>query len=339
MNTKNKIVEQWQSTGGFEPKPSSSNTGGSGFQPKPATGSGGFEPKPGSGGGFQPKPGTGSGTGGFQPKPGAGGTSGAGTGGTTADPFACLLAGDSDIKKVANTKYAIDNSYTGKTYLYWEDGDFSIKKKNDLGGKSDFTGKWKCTSDSSFVIDTSDGDHYDSKTQKWSGSSSSSSSSSSGGGSSSTLVNTSLTIDDVKAGKEVSKGMKGAVVGEIQKLLIAAGFKNISKSGNVDNIFGSRTKSSVEDFQKANKDADGNQLTVDGIVGDKTINALQKATPASSSSSSSSSSEDPNRKPFDPNAEEDNSIPSTDGTLIKEKKKMLQESLKKMLRNSLLKYS
>ncbi len=286
----------------------------------PTTGGQKFGPTTGNSGGQK-----------FGPTTGTGGVPSAGTGGTTADPFACLLAGDSDIKKVANTKYAIDNSYTGKTYLYWEDGDFSIKKKDDIGGKSEFTGKWKCTSDSSFVIDTNDGDHYDSKTQKWSGSSSS------GGGSSSALVNTSLTIDDVKAGKEVSKGMKGAVVGEIQKLLIAAGFKNISKSGNPDNIFGSRTKSSVEGFQKANKDADGNQLTADGIVGDKTINALLKATPASSSSSSSS--EDPNRKPFDPNAEEDNSIPSTDGALIKEKKKMLQESLKKMLRNSLLKYS
>ncbi len=319
----------------FGPTTGSSGSGNVNFGPVgggnnkfgPVTGGQKFGPVTGNSGGQK-----------FGPTTGTGGVPSAGTGGTTADPFACLLAGDSDIKKVANTKYAIDNSYTGQTYLYWEDGDFSIKKKNDIGGKSEFTGKWKCTSDSSFVIDTSDGDHYDSKTQKWSGSSSSSSSSSSGGGSSSALVNTSLTIDDVKAGKEVSKGMKGAVVGEIQKLLIAAGFKNISKSGNVDNIFGSRTKSSVEGFQKANKDADGNQLTADGIVGDKTINALLKATPASSASSSSSS-EDPNRKPFDPNAEEDNSIPSTDGALIKEKKKMLQESLKKMLRNSLLKYS
>ena len=125
--------------------------------------------------------------------------------------------------------------------------------------------------------------------------------------------------------------MRGKVVGEIQKLLIAAGFKNISKSGNPDDIFGSRTKASVEQFQEKNS------LKKDGIVGDETIKALISAPPASSSSSSSS--EDPNRKPFDPNAEEDNSIPSTDGALIKEKKKVLQESLKKMLRKSLLKYS
>ena len=186
-------------------------------------------------------------------------------------------------------------------------------------------GTWECDGTDSYKIKMEDGDVYDYKTG-WSKKTSTSSPDS---GSKPTLTDTSLTLDELKAGKEVSKGMRGPVVGEIQKLLIAAGFKNISKSGNPDNIFGSRTKASVEQFQEKNT------LKVDGIVGDETIKALLSATPASSSSSS----EDPNRKPFDPNAEEDNSIPSTDGALIKEKKKMLQESLKKMLRNSLLKYS
>jgi len=257
-----------------------------------------------------------------------------GTGGTTADPFACLLK-DADLKLSADKKTVTYVSQAGSTWTFYQDKKFNYKYKS---GK-EVSGTWDCNGTDHYTMSLSDGDSYDSKTKKWASSSSSSSGtggSGGSGGSASTFTNTSLTIDDVKVGKEVSKGMKGAVVGEIQKLLIAAGFKNISKSGNVDNIFGSRTKSSVEDFQKANKDADGNQLTADGIVGDKTINALLKATPASSSSSSS---EDPNRKPFDPNAEEDNSIPSTDGALIKEKKKMLQESLKKMLRNSLLKYS
>lgn len=256
-----------------------------------------------------------------------------GTGGTTADPFACLLK-DTDLKLSADKKTVTYVSQAGSTWTFYQDKKFNYKYKS---GK-EVSGTWDCNGTDHYTMSLSDGDSYDSKTKKWASSSSSSSGtggSGGSGGSASTFTNTSLTIDDVKAGKEVSKGMKGAVVGEIQKLLIAAGFKNISKSGNVDNIFGSRTKSSVEDFQKANKDADGNQLTVDGVVGDKTINALLKATPVSSSSSS----EDPNRKPFDPNAEEDNSIPSTDGALIKEKKKMLQESLKKMLRNSLLKYS
>ena len=302
----------------------------------PGSGGGSF---PGSGGARFPGSGGGSfpgSTGGSFPGstggsfPGSTGGSFPGSGG---DPFACLLK-DADLKLSADKKTVTYVSQAGSTWTFYQDKKFNYKYKS---GK-EVSGTWDCNGTDHYTMSLSDGDSYDSKTKKWASSSSSSSGtggSGGSGGSASTFTNTSLTIDDVKAGKEVSKGMKGTVVGEIQKLLIAAGFKNISKSGNVDNIFGSRTKSSVEDFQKANKDADGNQLTVDGVVGDKTINALLKATPVSSSSSS----EDPNRKPFDPNAEEDNSIPSTDGTLIKEKKKMLQESLKKMLRNSLLKYS
>ncbi len=293
---------------------------------------------PGSGGGRFPGSGGGSfpgSTGGSFPGstggsfPGSTGGSFPGSGG---DPFACLLK-DSDLKLSADKKTVTYVTNGGDSWLFYLDKKFTFTYKS---GK-EVSGTWECNGTDHYKLSLSDGDIYDSKTQKWASSSSSSSGSGGSGGSggsASTFTNTSLTIDDVKAGKEVSKGMKGAVVGEIQKLLIAAGFKNISKSGNVDNIFGSRTKSSVEDFQKANKDADGNQLTPDGIVGDKTINALLKATPASSSSS-----EDPNRKPFDPNAEEDNSIPSTDGALIKAEEKLLQESLKKMLRNSLLKYS
>lgn len=296
----------------------------------PGSGGGSF---PGSGGGKFPGSGGGSfpgSTGGSFP-----GSTGGSFPGSGGDPFACLLK-DADLKLSADKKTVTYVSQAGSTWTFYQDKKFNYKYKS---GK-EVSGTWDCNGTDDYKMSLSDGDSYDSKTKKWASSSSSSSGSGGSGGSggsASTLTDTSLTIDDVKAGKEVSKGMRGPVVGEIQKLLIAAGYKNISKSGNVDNIFGNRTKSSVEGFQKANKDADGNQLTADGIVGDKTINALLKATPASSSSSSSS--EDPNRKPFDPNAEEDNSIPSTDGALIKEKKKMLQESLKKMLRNSLLKYS
>ena len=213
-------------------------------------------------------------------------------------------------------------STTGSTWTFYSDYKFTFKFKED--GKI-VNGTWECVGTDAYKIKMEDGDVYDYPTGGWT----KPSGGSPDGGSKPTLTDTSLTLDDLKAGAEVSKGMRGKVVGEIQKLLIAAGFKNISKSGNPDDIFGSRTKASVIQFQEKNT------LKVDGIVGDETIKALISA-PASSSSSSS---EDPNRKPFDPNAEEDNSIPSTDGALIKEKKKVLQESLKKMLRKSLLKYS
>jgi peptidoglycan hydrolase-like protein with peptidoglycan-binding domain len=89
---------------------------------------------------------------------------------------------------------------------------------------------------------------------------------------SSDLISTNLTLDDILNGKgSVKIGMKGPVVGEIQKLLIAAGYKNISKSGKVDNTFGGRTKSMVVDFQKANG------LNGDGIVGQNTLPKLKDA--------------------------------------------------------------
>ena len=63
-------------------------------------------------------------------------------------------------------------------------------------------------------------------------------------------------------------GDKGPKVGELQKLLIDKGFKNISKSGEIDNNFGQRTKQMVMDYQTKNN------LKVDGIVGPKTWQSL-----------------------------------------------------------------
>jgi hypothetical protein len=87
---------------------------------------------------------------------------------------------------------------------------------------------------------------------------------------------TTLTIEDLKNGRTVSTGMKGTVVGEIQKLLISAGYKNISKSGEPDNIFGRLTKGQVEKFQTENKNDKDQSLKKDGIVGPETIKALLK---------------------------------------------------------------
>lgn len=85
---------------------------------------------------------------------------------------------------------------------------------------------------------------------------------------------TTLTIEDLKNGKTVSMGVKGPVIGEIQKLLIAKGYKDVSKSKEPDNMFGGMTKAQVEKFQSENKDDKGEPLVKDGIVGPKTINAL-----------------------------------------------------------------
>jgi hypothetical protein len=87
---------------------------------------------------------------------------------------------------------------------------------------------------------------------------------------------TTLTIEDLKNGRTVSMGVKGPVVKQIQELLIDAGYKDVSKSGEPDSMFGSMTKSQVEKFQSENNDDKGVQLVKDGIVGQKTINALLK---------------------------------------------------------------
>jgi peptidoglycan hydrolase-like protein with peptidoglycan-binding domain len=88
---------------------------------------------------------------------------------------------------------------------------------------------------------------------------------------------TDLTIDDIKNGKSVIKlGMKGPIVGQIQELLISAGYPNISKSGKIDNDFGSLTKGEVEKFQTDNVNDKGEALQKDGKVGPETIKALLK---------------------------------------------------------------
>ena len=88
---------------------------------------------------------------------------------------------------------------------------------------------------------------------------------------------TDLTIDDIKNGKSVVKlGMKGDIVGKIQELLISAGYPNISKSGKIDNDFGSLTKGQVENFQLENTNDKGEPLQKDGKVGTETIKALLK---------------------------------------------------------------
>jgi hypothetical protein len=98
----------------------------------------------------------------------------------------------------------------------------------------------------------------------------------SGGGSGFSWKETSLTIEDLKNGETVSMGMKGDVVGKIQQLLIDKGYRDVSKSGKPDSMFGRMTKAQVEKFQTENKNDKGESLKKDGIVGPETIKALLK---------------------------------------------------------------
>jgi hypothetical protein len=96
----------------------------------------------------------------------------------------------------------------------------------------------------------------------------------SGGSGGFTWKDTNLTVDELKSGKTVSVGMRGPIVKQIQELLIGKGYKEVSKSGEPDSMFGRMTKAQVEKFQTENKNEKGEQLKKDGIVGPETIKAL-----------------------------------------------------------------
>jgi murein L,D-transpeptidase YcbB/YkuD len=91
-----------------------------------------------------------------------------------------------------------------------------------------------------------------------------------------TWKETTLTIEDLKNGRTVLMGMKGPIVKQIQELLIGKGYKEVSKSGEPDSMFGGMTKAQVKKFQTENKNDKGEPLQKDGIVGPETINALLK---------------------------------------------------------------
>ena len=150
----------------------------------------------------------------------------------------------------------------------WSQYDISTKKINR-------TGKWECTGTASFSIISGGQQWLSSDKLGWVDIAEPTTEPPTGGGGF-TWKDVNLTIEDLKSGKTVSMGMRGPVIGEIQKLLIGKGYKDVSKSGEHDNMFGRLTKAQVEKFQSENKDDKGEQLKKDGIVGQKTINALLK---------------------------------------------------------------
>jgi murein L,D-transpeptidase YcbB/YkuD len=130
-----------------------------------------------------------------------------------------------------------------------------------------------------------------------------------------------IKLSDIKNGTKIVKiGAKGSVVTKIQELLIGLGYNDVSNSGKADAYFGPKTDAMVKKYQK------DNGLKDDGIVGSKTIIALLGG-----------KSDATKVEPVVTATQPDN-IQGTDGVIIKEKEKLdiLQESVKKLLRKSLL---
>ena len=157
--------------------------------------------------------------------------------------------------------FSLYNS-TGNIWNFGKDGSASLQFAD---GKPTITGNWKTDGDG-FVINYADGLTYHSKTDDYTKTSQD--------------VTTNLDAtttnpkpDDTITKKNVQIGDKGDEVKKVQNLLIKHGYTNVSADGNIDGVFGPRTKQSVIKFQ-----ADNN-LAKDGIVGPNTWDALEKGEP------------------------------------------------------------
>ena len=131
--------------------------------------------------------------------------------------------------------------------------------------------------------------------------------------------NTTLTGNDLSSGKNIAIGAKGDIVGKIQDHLIKLGYVNVSKNNTVDNIFGSRTKQMVMDFQSQNG------LDSDGVVGKLTWAKLNDKSAVKNNKSSSGS------------AKAD--VPKDGETTAGSDAVVIKESLRKSLRKNLLKFN
>ncbi|MEG1755273.1 MAG: peptidoglycan-binding domain-containing protein [Clostridia bacterium] len=71
-------------------------------------------------------------------------------------------------------------------------------------------------------------------------------------------------------------GMSGSDVRYIKNQLFAAGYYAASITSIQNNVFGADTRAAVRIFQQNNLDANGKRLTVDGTIGQKTWDAIER---------------------------------------------------------------
>lgn len=149
---------------------------------------------------------------------------------------------------------------TGGELQFNTDKSFLYVSRNDPNRK--MKGTWECNGSADFIVNTENNARLDSKVGYWQYD----------------VIHKSANENVATTFTNIKMGSKGDNVTEIQNLLIKNGYKNISKDGKSDGIFGKRTLSSVKDFQSSNKDKTGNPLKVTGIVDNSTMEALKRKT-------------------------------------------------------------
>ena len=197
----------------------------------------------------------------------------------TTNVFACVEAAHTSGKSynTGSTQLTITRS-GGSKHIFKNDYAFTYQ------GTGSHTGTWACDGTNNYKITLTNGQTYSSKDHKWSpvptgNTPTPTPAPITGGG----TTPTTLTPNDLINGKFVKLGMRGDIIGKIQELLISKGYKDISKDGKVDKIFGRRTKKMVKDFQSANN------LKDDGAVGPLTWGKLNDSSAVSASASTSTS--------------------------------------------------
>ena len=188
-----------------------------------------------------------------------------------------------DDSQINSTFSCVNNSQVLKGITKSLDGSNSIIYKLSSGGQLQFNtdktfiyisrndpnrkinGTWECNGSNQFIVNTENGARLDSKLGYWENDV--------------VKKSTSNENEDIsKTSNNIKLGSEGDEVTKIQNSLIKNGYKNISKDGTPDGIFGQRTLSSIKDFQSSNKDKMGNPLKVTGIVDDSTMEVLNRKT-------------------------------------------------------------
>lgn len=146
--------------------------------------------------------------------------------------------------------------YADGRYEYFENGKLHQETEPDLAGLQE---RWYCLGEGDYItryLTATPGAKESEKEQPKQ---------------TTPISNCAASLSEIKAGsnKILKKGCKTDAVKELQKMLKM-------EEKHHTGLFGDITKAKVIEFQKNNKDAEGKSLVPDGVVGNKTYEALVK---------------------------------------------------------------